>query len=67
MKGGNILTAEQMFDEYIAKFCAKHEIPREVAEQNAIVKEYRSWVIKECKDDNRREEAVHETIQTCGC
>lgn len=59
--------AEKKFNEYIKKFCAKHEISEEEANKNLIVQEYKAWVIKECGNDNRRKEAVSKTIQTCGC
>lgn len=59
--------AEQKYNEYIKRFCDKHEIPIEVAEQNAIIKEYKEWVIREYRDDNRREEELSKTIQACGC
>lgn len=49
----NTLTsAEKQFDDFIKRFCAKHEISEEEAMQNAIVIEYRNWVVKEYSNDN---------------
>lgn len=50
--------AEKKFDEYIKKFCAKHEISEDEANKNLIVQEYRKWVVKNASNDNRREEAI---------
>lgn len=44
--------SDKAYEEYLQRFCNKHNLTREEAEKHLLVKEYKKWADKEYKDDD---------------
>ena len=57
-------TAEERFNEYLKRWAESRGVEPEDLKDLAIIKEYKDWIIKECKDyDYSREKELSEAIQ----
>ena len=51
------------FEAYVIRFATKHGISADEAKQHKLIKEYKAWIDKECKNDHTRQKDISEAIQ----
>ena len=54
--------AEDMYREYITKYCEQYKVSPEEAQKHKIVQEYMDWVNKEYNNDNTGKKSIFKTI-----
>lgn len=55
------------YDEYLRRYCTKHAIPREEAEQHVIVKEYKKCLIQKYQGMVEEDDQPSITVTNVSC
>lgn len=53
----------ELFEQYVQRFAKSKGLDPEKVKEVRIVREYKDWIERECKDDHRGQEKLSQEIQ----